>query len=75
MGSSIWSLRHYNKVGVLASVLDELRSAQINVEEMANSIFSGGKAAVCTMKLDSEPSAEVLKRLNQGENIIKAALK
>ncbi len=68
-------IRHYNRVGVLAAVLNELRSAQINIEEMENSIFSGGKAAVCTLKLDSEPSAEVLERIRQGEHIIQAGVK
>jgi len=75
--SAVYNLvvRHFNKVGVLASVLNELRSAQINIEEMENSIFSGGKAAVCTLKLDSEPAPEVLDRIRQGEHIIQAGLK
>ncbi len=68
-------VRHYNKIGVLAAVLDELRRAQINVEEMENSIFSGGKAAVCTLKLDSPPTETIIEKINQGEFIIKATLK
>jgi len=68
-------VRHYNKVGVLAGVLDELRAASINIEEMENSIFSGGKAAVCTLKLDNKPSVEVLKKIRSIENIIQVALK
>jgi D-3-phosphoglycerate dehydrogenase len=68
-------IRHYNKVGVLASVLDELRSAKINIEEMENSIFSGGKAAVCTLKLDDCPDDSVLEKISATEHIIQVHLK
>ncbi len=68
-------IRHYNKVGVLAGVLDQLRSASINIEEMENSIFSGGKAAICTLKLDEAPSAAVLEKIRNEENIIQVSLK
>lgn len=68
-------VRHYNKVGVLAGVLDELRSANINIEEMENSVFSGGRAAVCTLKLDDSPEDSVLNKIRSIENIIQIALK
>jgi D-3-phosphoglycerate dehydrogenase len=68
-------VRHYNKVGVLASVLDELRSAKINIEEMENSIFSGGKAAVCTLKLDDRPDDDVISRIGATEHIIQVHIK
>jgi D-3-phosphoglycerate dehydrogenase / 2-oxoglutarate reductase len=68
-------VRHYNKVGVLAGVLDELKAASINIEEMENSIFSGGRAAVCTLKLDDSPAESVLEKIRVNENIIQIALK
>lgn len=68
-------VRHYNLAGVLAGVLDELRSEKINIEEMHNSIFEGGKAAVCTMKLDDMPSQSLLKRIREAGNVIQAVLK
>jgi len=68
-------VRHYNRVGVLAGVLDELRTAGINIEEMENLIFAGGKAASCTLKLDSEPDADTIKKIKTSENIIAATLK
>lgn len=68
-------VRHYNKVGVMAAVLDLLRGAQINVEEMENLIFEGGLAASCTLKLDKKPDAEVIAKINEGEHIICAVLK
>ena len=68
-------VRHYNKVGVLASVLDELRNADINIEEMENSVFSGGRASVCTLRLDNKPSQGVMEQIRKKENIIQLALK
>jgi D-3-phosphoglycerate dehydrogenase len=68
-------VRHYNRVGVLAGVLDELKNDGVNVEEMENMIFKGGKAASCTLKLDSEPSDEAVKNIKTGENVIQVVLK
>jgi D-3-phosphoglycerate dehydrogenase len=53
-----WQLviRHFDKPGVLANVLDELRAASINVEEVENVIFDGALTACCTLKLDAQPS-------------------
>ena len=67
-------VRHYNRVGVLAGVLDALREAGINVEEMENAIFSGGTAAVCTLKLDDEPTAPVLDQIRGNPDVIQASL-
>lgn len=68
-------VRHFNKVGVMAHVLDCLRGAQINVEEMENLIFEGGLAACGTLKLDQKPSADLVKKIADGEHVISAALK
>ena len=68
-------VRHFNHVGVLASVLDEIRNAGINIEEMQNSIFEGDKAAVCTIKLDDVPDDELLGRIDAADNIINVSVK
>ncbi|MEM6336094.1 MAG: phosphoglycerate dehydrogenase, partial [Bacteroidota bacterium] len=39
------TVRHHDRVGVLAGVLDVVRQAGWNVEEMENLIFAGGAAA------------------------------
>jgi D-3-phosphoglycerate dehydrogenase len=63
-------VRHLNRVGVLAGVLDALRENGVNVEEMQNTIFSGGESACCTLQLDEEPSAETLKSISNSKDII-----
>ncbi len=68
-------IRHYNHVGVLAGVLDELRNESINIEEMQNDIFNGGTAAICSMKLDARPSPDLLKHIQKDTNIIQAVVK
>ena len=54
-------VRHYDKVGVLATVLDKLRRADINVEEMSNTVFQGAKAAVAVIRLAQQPPDAVVK--------------
>ena len=68
-------VRHFNQVGVLAGVLYELRNASINIEEMENIVFEGNQAAVATLKLDDEPSAETLAKISENENIIQVMMK
>jgi D-3-phosphoglycerate dehydrogenase len=67
-------VRHYNRVGVLASILDLLREEGINVEEMENTIFAGAKAACCTLQLDTPPSEKVLTTLSQNDAILQVSL-
>ena len=68
-------IRHYNRVGVLASVLHELRNEGINIEEMENTIFEGELAACCSLVLDKKPSEVLLKKIGGAENVIQAVLK
>jgi D-3-phosphoglycerate dehydrogenase len=68
-------IRHYNRVGVLAGVLGELRAEGINIEEMENTIFEGELAACCALVLDRKPSEVLMQRIARAENVIQAALK
>ncbi|HEX8493856.1 MAG TPA: 3-phosphoglycerate dehydrogenase family protein [Pyrinomonadaceae bacterium] len=56
-------VRHHDRPGVLAHVLDAIRTANINVQEMDNIIFEGSEAAVARINLESEPSSEMLDKL------------
>lgn len=60
-------VRHRDRPGVLAHVLDAIKGAQINVQEMENIIFEGSEAAVARINLESEPPREMIERL-QAEN-------
>ena len=56
-------VRHRDRPGVLASVLDRIRAESINVQEMENIIFEGSEAAVARINLEAAPPAETLERL------------
>ena len=69
------SVRHFDRVGVLAHVFGELRSAGINVEQTDNVVFEGAEAACARIQLDKEPAAGVLERIRQGSaDIISVSL-
>lgn len=63
-----WQLvvRHYDRVGVLAFVMDQLRRAGINIEEVQNVIFEGAAAASCRIQLNTEPKLELLQTIQAG---------
>lgn len=63
-------VKHFDKPGVLAGILDVIRDGNINIEEIENIIFEGGTAACCTMKLMGPVSTEMLKRMNENTNIL-----
>jgi D-3-phosphoglycerate dehydrogenase len=63
-------VKHYDKPGVLASVLDVIRTGNINIEEIENIIFEGGIAACCTLKLQTAATAEMLKKVSENPNVI-----
>ncbi len=65
-------VRHADEVGVLARVLSVLREAGHNVEEMQNTVFSGGAAAIARIAVVGEPAADTLDAL-RGEATIHAA--
>jgi D-3-phosphoglycerate dehydrogenase len=63
-----WQLvvRHYDRVGVLAFVMDQIRRGGINIEEVQNVIFEGAAAASCRIQLDAEPGADLLGSIKAG---------
>jgi D-3-phosphoglycerate dehydrogenase len=67
-------VRHYNRVGVLAGLLNELKTAGINIEEMENTIFENGLAASCTLRLDEMPTPEHLQKIRANKDIIQVFL-
>lgn len=68
-------VRHFDRVGVLAGVFDQLKAAGINVQETENIVFEGAVAAVARIQLDHEASAETLSALKaNSSDIIEVSL-
>jgi D-3-phosphoglycerate dehydrogenase len=68
-------VRHLDRPGVLATVLDAIKSEHINVQEMENIVFEGAAAAVARINLDNAPSKELLDGLQAANtNIIELDL-
>src|SRR5258706_14793012 len=59
-------VRHRDRPGVLAQVLDAIKAEHINVQEMENIVFEGAEAAVARINLDNAPSRELLDGLQVG---------
>src|ERR671932_1506121 len=68
-------VRHRDRPGILASVLDRIRAESINVQEMENIVFEGAEAAVARINLEAAPPADVLERLKaENADIIELSL-
>ena len=63
-------VRHVDRPGVLAGVLDAIKSEQINVQEMENIVFEGAAAAVARINLDNAPSDAILNRIRSSSSDI-----
>jgi D-3-phosphoglycerate dehydrogenase len=66
-------VRHEDQVGVLAHVLDILREAGINVQEMQNILFLGAEAACARIAIMGEPNADVIDRIQAHPSIFAAS--
>ena len=64
------TVRHRDRVGVLAHVLGALRAAGINVQEMENVLFDGAGAAIARIQIDQVPTAEVLETVSGYEHVL-----
>jgi D-3-phosphoglycerate dehydrogenase / 2-oxoglutarate reductase len=68
-------VRHLDRPGVLAGVLDAIGAARINVQEMENIIFDGAQAAVARINLEVEPAPELLEQLKaSNSNVLEVSL-
>jgi len=64
-------VRHRDRPGVLAHVFEQLRAANLNVQETENIVFEGAEAAVARINLDGEPSGALCERVKSGnENVL-----
>ena len=68
------SVRHYDRVGVLAAVLEELRRGNLNVANMSNRIFAGSVAAVATIDVAGTVGEELLDAVRALPDVIQVAV-
>jgi D-3-phosphoglycerate dehydrogenase len=67
-------VRHLDRPGVLAGVLDAIKAEHINVQEMENIVFEGATAAVARINLDNAPPDDMLERIRAGNDILELNL-
>ena len=63
-------IRHYDRIGVLTGILNDLKVARINVQEVHNIIFEGARAAVARIQLEKPPPLETLDRISSRKDEI-----
>jgi len=64
------TVRHLDKVGVLANVLDALREANLNISSMQNRVFAGSTAAVATIDVDQLVPATTVEAIQAISDVI-----
>ena len=68
------SVRHHDRVGVLACVLQELSRRHVNVANMQNRIFSGSESAVAIIEVAGDVDDDLLEVLGSIEHVICASV-
>jgi D-3-phosphoglycerate dehydrogenase / 2-oxoglutarate reductase len=74
LGAVTLSVRHLDRVGVLAHVLDLLSRQKLNVEQMQNRVFEGGEAAVATIDVGGNVGADLLDELRALDHVISVSV-
>ncbi|MFN7926512.1 MAG: 3-phosphoglycerate dehydrogenase family protein [Blastocatellia bacterium] len=68
-------VRHRDRPGVLAHVLNEIKAANINVQQMENIVFAGAQAAIARIALDAPLDDATLQLISAGnEDVIELSL-
>jgi D-3-phosphoglycerate dehydrogenase len=60
------TVRHRDRVGVLAHVFGVLKAAGINVQQTENVVFAGAEAACARIQVDQGPGPDVLDAIRSG---------
>jgi D-3-phosphoglycerate dehydrogenase len=63
-------VRHQDRPGVLAHVLNEIKAADINVQRMENIVFAGAEAAIARIELDGALEPQTVDRVRLGNSDI-----
>ncbi len=73
LGSVTLTVRHLDRPGVLARVLELLSVARLNVEHMENRVFRGGEAAVASIDVAGSLPQELLDQIGAVPNVLGAS--
>ncbi len=68
------TVRHRDRVGVLAKVLDVVSEAGWNVQEMENLVFAGAEAACARIRFDGRPNADTLQTIRDQGDVLAATI-
>ncbi len=68
------TVRHVDTVGVLAAILDLVRKADWNVQEMENLIFSGARAACARIRFNGKADLQVVDQIEALPDVLAATL-
>ncbi len=63
-------VRHRDRPGVLAHVFDQLRRADLNVQETENIVFEGAEAAVARVNLDGAPPDDACELIRKNSDVL-----
>lgn len=72
---SILVVRHFDRVGVLSTVLGALREAGLNVQEMRNQVFAGAGASVASIHVQGEVTPSVYDQVAANPDVIFASVR
>ena len=70
LGSVTLTVRHLDRMGVLARVLDLLSEARLNVEHMENRVFRGGEAAMASIDVAGSLPDGLLEQIGAVANVL-----
>lgn len=71
----VLSVRHRDRVGVLAHVFGVLRAAGINVEKTENVVFAGAEAACARIQVGSAPQDGVLEEIRGCADVLSVSVR
>ncbi|MCP4833365.1 MAG: hydroxyacid dehydrogenase [Phycisphaera sp.] len=69
-GAATVTIRHLNRPGVLAAICEVLSRGELNIEDMENVIFSGGKAASVRIRISAIPAEELVNEIASRPNVL-----
>lgn len=70
----VLSIRHRDRVGVLASVLQAVRTHGLNVQEMDNRIFEGGRSACARIQVAGPVSDALIAAIRGQDHILNVSV-